>query len=112
MRRFRILVAAPAEAEIEAAYLYIRQDSPTVAEKWRLGLLESAESLRSFPERCGLAPENGPVEFEIRQFIYGHYRMLFTVQDDKVVILHVRHGARLPLTPDETVPPEPEPAED
>lgn len=107
MRRYRVLVAAPAEAGIEAAYCYIHQDSPANAAKWRVGLLTAAESLRTAPLRCRVAPENGPFEFEIRQHVYGNYRLLFTVQDDAVVILHVRHGARDSMKPDEVVPPAP-----
>lgn len=106
MQQFQVLVAAPAEAEIEEVYLYIRRDSHVNAVNWRLGLLEAAQSLQTFPLRCPLAPENGPFEFEIRQFIYGQYRMLFTIQEDKVVILHARHGARKRMGPEEIVPPE------
>ena len=105
MKRFRVLVAAPAEAEVEEAYCHIRKDSPANAAKWRTGLVEAAESLRNFPERCPPAPENGPFEFEIRHFIYGDYRMLFTIRDDAVVILHVRHGARQWMKQEEIVPP-------
>ncbi|GMU84467.1 MAG: hypothetical protein AMXMBFR47_43360 [Planctomycetota bacterium] len=69
MKRFSVLVAGPAETEIKAAYLYIREDSPVNAANWRLGLADAAESLRTFPKRGALAPENGPFEFEIRQLI-------------------------------------------
>jgi plasmid stabilization system protein ParE len=106
MTRFRVLVSAPAEAEIEAAYLFIREDSPANAASWRAGLYEAAASLESFPQRCSLAPENGPFEFEIRHYIYGNYRLLFTIQGDAAIILHVRHGARQWMMEDEIVPPE------
>ena len=104
MKRFKILVASPAEADIEEAYLYIAKDSPDNAVKWRVGLLAAAETLETFPERCPLAPENGPFAFEIRQFLYGSYRLLFTIRQDAVVILHVRHGAREWMKPDEIIP--------
>ena len=107
MKRYRVLVAAPAEEEIEAAYLYIRERSAANAAKWRAGLLEKAQLLGTSPKRCRIAPENGPFEFEIRQFNYGNYRMLFTIQADAVVILHVRHGARRRMRPGEVVPPKP-----
>ncbi len=105
MRRYRVLVAAPAEVEIEAAYLFIRRDSPEHAARWRRGLLEAAKSLCVHPNRCRLAPESGGFEYEIRQLIYGNYRLLFTVRGTTVVILHVRHGARRPMDPDEVGPP-------
>ena len=57
--------------------------------------LDAAATLEAFPGRCRLAPENGPFEFEIRQLLYGNYRLLFTVRDDTVVILHVRHRAAM-----------------
>ena len=54
--------------------------------------------LEDFPARCPMAPEN--VEFsekEIRQLLYGRrphlYRILFSIQGSRVLVLHVRHGA-------------------
>ncbi|MCC7290828.1 MAG: type II toxin-antitoxin system RelE/ParE family toxin [Phycisphaerales bacterium] len=105
MKQFRVLVTVPAEAEIEEAYCYIRKESPANAAQWRAGLLEAAGSLRMFPTRCPLAPENGPFEFEIRQILHGAYRLLFAIQGDAVVILHVRHGARQWMNFEEVVPP-------
>ncbi len=38
--------------------------------------------------------------FEVRQLIHGRkprfYRVLFTVEDDSLVVLNIRHGRRLP----------------
>jgi hypothetical protein len=36
-----------------------------------------------------------------RQLLYGDFRILFTVGEDVVRVLHVRHGARRLMTPDE-----------
>jgi hypothetical protein len=48
------------------------------------------------PARCGLAPENDLVDPPIYQFFYGRrsrrYRALFTIEDDRVLILHIRRG--------------------
>jgi plasmid stabilization system protein ParE len=49
------------------------------------------------PARCPLAPENEDHPKEIRQLVHGRYRILFTIEPGRVVILHVRHGARLPM---------------
>lgn len=58
------------------------------------------------PERCPLAPETAffteeirqLLTEEIRQLLYGRgrgvHRILFTIKDATVVVLHVRHGAR------------------
>jgi len=68
----------------------------TALAEWRKGLLTAAQTLDLFPGRCPLAPESGS-ELEIRQLIYGAYRVLFTVAKDTVHVLHIRHGARQPL---------------
>lgn len=61
-------------------------------------MFAAIQTLESYPERCGLAPENDVVDDEIRQFLHGRrgnvYRVLFTIQARAVHILHVRHAAR------------------
>lgn len=47
------------------------------------------------PERCPLAPEDGLDGVTIRHLIYGDYRILFSIDAAQVVILQVRHGARM-----------------
>ena len=87
-----------AEANLEEIYLRIRKDSSTRAVEWREGLLKAAQTLERFPRRCPLAPESG-AELEIRQLVYGTYRVLFTIAKDTVYVLHIRHGARQTLRP-------------
>ena len=88
-------ITALADANLEEIYLRIRKDSPARGAQWRKGLLKAAQTLDRFPERSPLAPESGP-ELEIRQLVYGAYRVLFTVAKDTVYVLHIRHGARQP----------------
>jgi plasmid stabilization system protein ParE len=91
-------ITALAAANLGDIYLRIRKDSPSRAAQWRKGLLKAAQTLDLFPERCPLAPESGR-QLEIRQLVYGVYRILFTVTKDTVYVLHIRHGARQPLKP-------------
>lgn len=90
-------LTARAERDIEEIYLWIRKDSPTRAATWRRGLLKAASTLAEFPKRCPLAPESGP-DIEIRQLIYGKYRVLFANLEGVIYVLHVRHAARRPLS--------------
>lgn len=99
--KYRVEVTSAATADIEAAYLYIQRDSPENARNWRLGLYSAAASLEQFPHGCGFALENDVLPFDVRQKLYGNYRILFTVDETKVVILRVRHAARLPLRRDD-----------
>ena len=106
--RYRVEISDVAQAEADAAYLWISQFSPDRAAKWYDGLLTAIESLSEFPLRCPIAPENDRFAPELRQLIYGRitsaYRILFTIfespdpsEDPEVRILHVRHGARRPI---------------
>ena len=90
----KVEITAPAEAEIEKLYLWIREDAPGRAAQWRQGLYQAAERLSTFHERFGVAPESKLVPQEIRQFFYRPCRILYTVTEDAVYILHVRHAAR------------------
>ena len=92
----KIEIAALAEADLEGIYQRIREDSPARAIEWRSGLLRAAQALEQFPHRCPLAPESGAA-LEIRQLLYGRYRVLFTISNDTVYILHLRHSARQQL---------------
>ncbi|MAT14424.1 MAG: hypothetical protein CMJ46_04050 [Planctomyces sp.] len=79
----------------------MRNDSPLNAVRWRKKLYEIADTLSQFPEGCSLALENEFVDFEVRQKLHGSYRILFTIAGDRVIILHVRHGARRSMRPDD-----------
>jgi plasmid stabilization system protein ParE len=93
----KVETAALAEADLETIYRHIREDSPARAAEWRQGLLQAAQALEQFPQRCPLAPESGAA-LEIRQLLYGRYRVLFAISHDTVHILHIRHAARRHLT--------------
>jgi plasmid stabilization system protein ParE len=90
-------ITARAERDVEEIYLWIRKDSPARAATWRRGLLKAAGTIAQFPKRCPLAPESGP-DIDIRQLLYGKYRLLFAVMADTIYALHVRHAARRPLS--------------
>ena len=55
---FTVEISKQAEADFEEAYLHIAKDSPQNAFNWRLELEDKICSLKTFPERCGLAPEH------------------------------------------------------
>ena len=95
---YRVEIAPSAEQEIEQVYCRIYNDSPINAERWRQKLVDIFDNLQLFPEGCGLAPETDRVDFQVRQTFHGVYRVLFTIVDDRVVILHFRHGAQRPLS--------------
>jgi plasmid stabilization system protein ParE len=86
---------------MEDAYLWIAERDPDAATRWFNRLLDVIETLETFPERCPIAPESVQLGIEIRQILHGKrqhkYRVLFNVSERTVTVLHIRHGARLPV---------------
>ncbi len=101
MKRWNVIVELPAQQDIAEAHLRLAEQSQEAADRWFDTIYETIGSLEIFPERCPLAPESHFFNVEIREIFHGRrhhkYRILFTVSEDEVHVLHVRHGARLAL---------------
>ena len=101
MKRWTVIVETPAQQDIETAYLWIAERDSEAADRWFNNIYDTIGSLELFPERCPLAPESRFFDREIREAFHGRrqykYRILFSVSERAVHILHIRHGARLTL---------------
>jgi plasmid stabilization system protein ParE len=110
-RSYHVELREPAEAEAEAAYLWMSQRSPDYAFRWYTGLLEVIAGLSFMPHRCAVAPESEAVRLEvsgksrpIRQLRYGRganaWRVFFYIveEEEAVWVLHIRHSSQ-PLRP-------------
>ena len=95
---YTLQVQPLAADEIQAAYEWLYERSPQAADRWFRGLWKALRNLEHLPKRCPVAPESRVFEGEVRQLIYGQYKILFAVEADTVKILHVRHVRRAPLT--------------
>jgi len=80
--------------------------SPAAATKWLDGLYKTIDTLQTRPLRCSVAPESDKFPVEIHELLYGRrgkrthkHRIIFTVRDDAVYVLYVRHTARDELEP-------------
>lgn len=93
--KYEVVITPTAETNLGEIHRYIALDSATAARKFLVGLRGKIKTLASMPERCPLAPEDGLDGMTIRQLLYGEYRILFAIDAGHVVILQVRHGARL-----------------
>lgn len=96
---FRVKVTPEAKQDADAILEWLHlQQAGEAGLRWFRGLNEAIESLSTFPKRCAPAPENASVPFEMRQLLYGKrphiYRILFTIDDDMVYVLRIRHGRR------------------
>ena len=99
MKQYQIVILPDAEKDLEASYLYIKEDSPNNALSWYQDIYTKIQTLSSLPLRCPLAPENDYFEEEIRHLIVKSYRVLFTINNDTVFILHARHGHKQWIKP-------------
>jgi len=101
MTTYRVEPTDKALVDAGEAYFWINEGSESAALRWYEGLMKAFRSLEQNPLRCPLAPESVFFEEEIRQLVYGKYRILFTVEGETVFVLRVRHGAREYLKPEE-----------
>ncbi|MGA2713015.1 MAG: type II toxin-antitoxin system RelE/ParE family toxin [Bryobacteraceae bacterium] len=96
---FRVKHTAQADHDLDIILEWLlEQQAGATGLRWFQRLKKAITSLSELPERCPLAPENAEFPFEVRQLLYGRkphqYRVLFTIEADMVVILHIRHGRR------------------
>jgi plasmid stabilization system protein ParE len=100
---FRVEQTARAKTDLDTILEWlIEQGAGEPGLCWFRKLREAIASLSEIPHRCPLAPENAEFPFEVRQLLYGskphRYRVLFTIDGDIVVVLHIRHGRRQHLS--------------
>jgi plasmid stabilization system protein ParE len=99
VKRHSVIILPSAERDIAESYDWLADRDADAAVRWYNRLLEAILSLEIFPDRAPLAPESKSLNREIREVFHGRrqykYRILFTVEESAVYILHVRHGARL-----------------
>jgi len=79
--------------DIGAICLFIARDAPSIAEVYAQKLFDAVDRLEMFPLSGRVVPE---FEIEdIREVIFGNYRIIYQIQDEVVNILTVHHAARL-----------------
>jgi plasmid stabilization system protein ParE len=72
---------------------YIAQDNPSAAKKWVGALFDKVELLKSSPQAGRVVPETH--SDDIREILYGNYRIIYRLEEKKVSILTVRHGKQI-----------------
>ncbi|MEG5000911.1 type II toxin-antitoxin system RelE/ParE family toxin [Microcoleus sp. B4-D4] len=100
-QKYQVIIQPAAQKAIEESYFWLSNHSSHKARNWLEGLYKAILSLENMPSRCSFAFENSFFDEEIRQLVYGKkrnaYRILFTIVDDSVQIIFVRHAAQKPM---------------
>jgi plasmid stabilization system protein ParE len=104
--KYRVVIQPSAFNDLDETLTFLKKHySPATAAAWYDGCLTAIESLAESPERCSRARESDKLGVEIRELLYGRYRsvyrILFTLRENSVPVLYVRHSARDDMTPHE-----------
>ena len=105
MSGFQVEYTLGAQQEIEDSYRWISERAPRAVEKWREELIGKIEALAGNPLFHPVAPESDHFPREIRLMLFrkrrGQFRIYYTIEKKRVVILTVRRSARKPLEEDD-----------
>ena len=94
--KFRVLLTAGAERDLEALHDYvIRSDGVPEAHRLLDRLMEAVDSLTSFPERGSHPKELAVLGIkEYRQVLFKPYRVIYRVTGRQVIVYLVVDGRR------------------
>ena len=85
----RLIWTEEAVANLESIAAYIAEFNPTASARFAQRLKAAADSVQSHPDR------GREVRVGIRELVIIHpYLIRYRTDEDKVVILRIRHGAR------------------
>ncbi len=72
---------------------YITIDNPSAAIAWVEKVFEKVDLLKSSPEMGREVPEIS--RKEIREIIFGNYRIIYRIEKTRISILTIRHGKQI-----------------
>ena len=92
MKRHAVILEESAQADVRRSYEWGCQFwGKRAAQKWARELRSAiTKQLSATPKAFPLAPEDEEFTEEIRQMVVGRYRVLFTIRERKVHVLHIR----------------------
>lgn len=92
MKRYRVEFALEAREDIESSFKWGSEEwGEKAAIRWYRKLKAHTRKILSIiPLAQSLAPESEEIGREIRQLVFGRYRILFEVVGNLVKVLHVK----------------------
>lgn len=96
---YKVSLSVRAEQDRERAFdWYAEHYSEAYALRWLDGLRRTIATLAKTPRRCAKAAEHRRFDFELYELRYGtrrnKHRILFRVENNEVIVVHLRHSAR------------------
>lgn len=108
---YRVVLADSAKADADAIYKRVVTAASHQGPLWFEELIDCLHSLDHLPFRCPLAREAAKARRELRCLLFGRrrnrYRILYEVDEAQktVWILHINHGARQDMEPEDIASP-------
>ncbi len=96
-REYRVIITPKAADDLRQEYAWLRERNPRAANDWLTGMRKLILGLAVMPGSHAIAPESAEFDIEIRRALYGRatrWRVYFTIMNETVHVLHVRHGRR------------------
>lgn len=88
----RIIWSPRAASHLESICEFIAEDSSVYARIFAQKIMALAKSIPAYPQTGRIVPEyNDP---NLREKIYGDYRVIYRIADDRIEIAAICHGAR------------------
>jgi toxin ParE1/3/4 len=72
---------------------YIARDKPATAELYAHRIFKATRRLKDFPNSGRAIPEEN--ENNLREIIFGNYRIIYKVDNDSVIIVTVHHSSQI-----------------
>lgn len=89
----RLIWSPRAASHLEDICEYIAEDSHVYARIFAQKVVGIVKSIRAFPQTGRIVPEYG--DPNLREKLFGDYRIVYRVKTDAIEIAAVCHGARL-----------------
>ncbi|MCI0331627.1 MAG: type II toxin-antitoxin system RelE/ParE family toxin [Planctomycetes bacterium] len=103
---YKLVITRRAARDRDRAFDWFSANySNAYANRWYQGVSQAIESITQNPLLSHKAQESESLPFELYEVLYGKrrnkHRILFTVENDTVLVLHIRHSAQRDLTADD-----------
>lgn len=94
-KKYRVEVTEPAANDILSARDYIAAGNPAAADRWFSDIEQLISRLETLPFAFEVIPEFEDIGVEYRHKLFGKYRIIYHVDEDRIIVMRVIHGAQL-----------------
>ncbi|MDQ1637315.1 MAG: toxin ParE1/3/4 [Pyrinomonadaceae bacterium] len=88
----KIVWTDPAVEDLRELHAYIARDSEMYASGFVERIISAAERVAQYPNAGRVVPENN--DASVREILYQHYRIIYSVKTEHIEMLTIIHGAR------------------